>query len=207
VKRALRLVLGFAGAAASLALGACTSETGDGGEGGSGGGTSHATTASTATGPVGCGLFAEALTDAECASCAEASCCAELLECDTGTDCEALISCEIACSDDTCMSQCQADHAGGIGARDALDACLGGPCGSDCATAAAGICGSELTTDDPVCDSCLEAGCCAEVDACVDDVNCAACAVGDPSGSECDLDPLFAEMRACFSSCNTDCDG
>ncbi|MBK6516444.1 MAG: hypothetical protein IPG04_20645 [Polyangiaceae bacterium] len=64
-------------------------------------------------------------------------------------------------------------------------------------------CDGLLGAADP-CTSCVEASCCPEVDACVNDTNCDACL--DGQGDACDFDPLIAALDECVgASCMSEC--
>jgi len=68
-----------------------------------------------------------------CDACVSSSCATLATACAPGSDCQALLTCRATCATAACDRACEADHAAGLGAAEALDVCLGASCGSECA--------------------------------------------------------------------------
>lgn len=119
--------------------------------------------------------------DPTCDSCLDTSCCADANACLGDADCTALLQCAEPCTDDACVSACEAAHPTGAAKISALSTCAGTACGTACAgppsgpsgpAPTAGSCG--LSSGDPTCDTCLDASCCATTTNCLGDADCAA---------------------------------
>ena len=155
-----------------------------------------------------CGALAEAIPDASCNACATSSCCDALTACDDGTPCGAIAACVSTCADDGCIASCHAADPEGAAALDAAATCLESSCADACAAPTAGVCGTELTTQDETCDACVGGSCCAPLTACTSDPTCAACILGDSTATGCETDPFLADVASCFTTaCSGVCDG
>ncbi len=167
------------------------------GGGGSGAGT---TTGAGGAGGV-CGTF-ELSGDAACQSCAEQACCVDLAACTAGTPCADYEQCVVQCSfgDLDCGSACD-QQTGGEQAWTNAFSCVGGPCAGDCLSA---LCVQDVFTE-VACATCINASCCAELEACWTDQACQDCLVGAGAPS-CWTTPLMSAFGQCWdASCAGSC--
>jgi hypothetical protein len=164
--------------------------------------------------------------DATCDTCLGTSCCAQANACFGDADCTALLDCGDACNDSTCLAACEAAHPSGAAKISAISTCVDTTCGAACGGTpgldagsgpgpapgpSPGSCG--LTSSDPTCDACLDASCCAESTACVDDPQCVAlvscydACTDDACATACDAaHPAgTAHLNAVFGCVQTNC--
>ncbi len=157
-----------------------------------------------------CGLSSG---DATCDTCLDTSCCSQNQACVNDADCSALIACGNACTDDTCFANCFSAHPSGAKILDTLMTCVETSCVSACGgpPPSSSACGFE--TGDPSCTACLDAGCCGDANACLNEPDCialldcasvcndnaciASCEAKHPTGA--------SKMNALSSCANTKC--
>jgi hypothetical protein len=77
----------------------------------------------------GCGLTSG---NATCDACLDGSCCAQTSTCLGDAECVALVSCYDACSDDACLTACDAAHPTGSAELGAVFSCLQTSCATVC---------------------------------------------------------------------------
>jgi hypothetical protein len=146
-----------------------------------------------------CGGFS--VQDPSCDQCLQDECCAEVAACDIGTPCYDLLTCEASCADAACIAACDAAFASGAAAASSLSQCFFTTCGFNCTLT--GICSTGTTTQNPLCDTCLAAACCAELTACLDpDPQACIDCFGDPA--VCDPDGTAA-VECISSQCDVTC--
>lgn len=106
---------------------------------------------------------------AACNTCVETKCCDALFA--TGqSDQLRFQKCSLECIDAPCLRDCELTFAAGLAAGDAAVLCVNGPtCGPDCN--APGMCGP-LTINDPTCNTCASASCCAQLASCGFSTSC-----------------------------------
>lgn len=168
------VIFAFAGCAAES--GSDSGSGGSGGSAGSGGslssgGSSGSGGTTSGTGGTGAGGTAGggsggtgATTGDACETCFEANCGSEWAACEASADCMSLLTCLEGCADETCDNQCFTTHAAGAPVLDAVDACQGTKCASECGGSTGG---------DP-CDTCVETKCGTPLNACLNDPACTA---------------------------------
>ncbi len=180
--------------------------TGSGGSGGSTATNPQTSTASTASGQGGtanCGSLPSQFTmpTPACGMCVSDKCCSEALACDTGTDCFNLLQCEVTMP--TMQTQCEAQFTAGKAPLDALNTCISKDCGT--ANACGVMCmGNTIQFNDaatgmpdPMCNSCMNQFCCAEMGAISSDVSTSMdpnCAPGSANFGMC---PPVADFFTC----------
>ncbi len=83
-----------------------------------------------------------AISDATCNGCFQQSCCSEGHACAANTACYDLVVCESTCTTQTCIGSCRTGYQPGTTLYDALAACLGSKCGTECGGGSGGSGGS-----------------------------------------------------------------
>ena len=144
--------------------------------------------------PVGiCGTAYTAPT-ASCETCINANCCSEFHACAVNSTC-------LLCLNNADGLGCSSAN----GLYEAYFQCTNGAntdqCGDACdATLLCGL--AYPKAENPACDTCINANCCDETDACAADASCLAC-LDKPDGAGCATNPLVAAYRQCFTGMGT----
>ncbi len=135
---------------------------GGGGTGGSSGGTGGSSG--------GTGVCDLQTSDATCNQCINTTCLSQCNACATSDACMALLDCMKECSDATCENTCLGQNPAGEAPLDAFvgeNGCMTVQCADAC-----GNTGCGLTTNDAVCDDCLNTECFNECSACANTPDC-----------------------------------
>ena len=152
---------------------------------------------------MGCAPMTFMFNDPTCGTCAEAACCPQIQACDGSPDCANYFACIGACTDMTCISNCNAANPNGMALVAAVDSCANANCP---ACVPMGLCGTTLTTNDTACDACLDTFCCPGLIACAGDTACFDCITGIPA--MCAASVNDETVRTCWdNSCQTQCGG
>jgi MYXO-CTERM domain-containing protein len=85
------------------------------------------------------------------------------------------------------------------------ESCSGTSSASSSSSSSGGTsCG--VTTDDPTCDDCINASCCAQATACVQDASCITCLSSATPPASCNSDQAAIDLATCMTnSCGTPC--
>jgi hypothetical protein len=127
----------------------------------------------------------------QCGMCLGASCCSEWTACAADATCS-------GCATSQGMSSGCADDS----LYTAASMCELNTCSQDCTQ----ICDTGLSTNDPPCDLCLTANCCAAFEQCIGDSTCDVCLLSSSPPAGCSADMAFTMATTCqSSSCATQC--
>jgi hypothetical protein len=148
-----------------------------------------------------------------CSQCSDASfyndagCFTQLENCGNDSACSAYLDCLGSCSKQSCVVQCDLDHAAGKPLYDLMVDCLcNTACSSECmssTTCNPAACG--FRSGIPSCQSCLDANCCAEASSCATDPMCTECYSGALVAG-CGADPATQAMKTCLGThCSSEC--
>jgi hypothetical protein len=115
--------------------------------------------------------------------------------------CGQFITCLTPCTTAACVNDCRARNSKGALDYFAVAKCqCSGMCSSACSadpSCGAGRCGGWIDSR-PLCGTCIRQKCCAEAQACTDDISCAGCSLGHP----CPTNEPYLKLSACLATCD-----